>query len=70
MSHNSKNATRMAQAKVITAMHKRGEKGPSKTQPQHGKKNAWWQKFRSYTEFIKGGGKKGHSKQEDLATEA
>ena len=38
MSRQSKNATRKAQAKVITAMHLRGEKGPAKTTPKHSKK--------------------------------
>ena len=70
MSRNSKNATRMAQAKAVTAMHKRGEKGATRTQAKHGKKNAWWQKFRSYTEFVKGANKKGGRQQQQLEVEA
>lgn len=38
MSHNSKNARNLARAKTVTLMHLRGEKGPSKTTPVHGKK--------------------------------
>jgi hypothetical protein len=38
MSRNSKNATRKAQAKAITALHLKGEKGPARTSPSHGKK--------------------------------
>lgn len=55
MSRNNKSATRKAQAKVITAMHLRGEKGPSETTPKHGKKKAWWQIFPSYALSLKGG---------------
>jgi hypothetical protein len=54
MSRNNKNAKRKAQAKVITAMHQRGEKGAAKTAPLHTKVNAWWQKFRTYGDFAKG----------------
>lgn len=42
MSRNSENATRKAQAKVITAMHQRGEKGATRTGTTK-KQNAWWQ---------------------------
>jgi hypothetical protein len=59
MSRNNKSAKRHAQAKVITAMHQRGEKGPAKTKPMHTKTNAWWQKFGTYAEFTKGAAKKG-----------
>jgi hypothetical protein len=38
MSRNSKNATRKAQAKTITSMHLKGEKGPARTTPLHQKK--------------------------------
>ena len=55
MSRNSKNATRKAQAKVITAMHLRGEKGSANTGSSK-KKNAWWMKG-DYATFIKGGKK-------------
>lgn len=38
MSRQSKNAKNAARARAITAMHKNGEKGPSRTTPAHGKK--------------------------------
>lgn len=38
MSRQSKNARNLARAKTITLMHKQGEKGPSRTNAQHGKK--------------------------------
>lgn len=38
MSRNSKNARQLAKARDITKMHLRGEKGPSKTTPLHGKR--------------------------------
>jgi hypothetical protein len=37
MSRQSKNVKKRAEAKQITAMHKRGEKGPKQTKPAHGK---------------------------------
>lgn len=52
MSRNNKNAKRNAQAKEASARRKNGGSGPSQTKPQHGKKNAWWQKFPSYEAFI------------------
>lgn len=55
MSRNSKNATRKAQAKAITALHLKGEKGPSRTGTTI-KKNSWWQKG-EYKAFIAGGKK-------------
>lgn len=61
MSRNNKSATRKAQAKTITAMHLRGEKGAAKTKPLHTKTNAWWQKHRSYAEFSSGAKKAGKS---------
>jgi hypothetical protein len=41
MSRNSKNTKNIARAKVITAMHLRGEKGPAKTIALHGKKHGY-----------------------------
>ena len=38
MSRQSKNTRNLARAAVYTAMHLKGEKGASKTTPQHGKK--------------------------------
>lgn len=70
MSRNSKNATRHAQAKAITALHLKGEKGPARTGAKHGKKNAWWQKFQTYSAFIKGakkGDKGGRSQEAEVA---
>ena len=64
MSRNNKNAQRIRAAKEMSALRKSGGKGPSSTTPKHGKKNAWWQIYRSYSEFIKGkGGKKGGAAQ-------
>lgn len=41
MTRQSKNATNAARARTITAMHKNGEKGPSKTNPQHNKRHGY-----------------------------
>ena len=38
MSRQSKNARKLAKAKEITALHLKGEKGPARTMPNHGKK--------------------------------
>lgn len=57
MSHNNKNARRIAAAREISKTRVGGGSGPSSTTPKHGKKNAWWQRFRSYAEFMKGGKK-------------
>lgn len=55
MSRQSKNARNLARARQISAMHKNGEKGAAKTTPQHGKKNAWFQKLGgTYGDFISG----------------
>lgn len=56
MSKNNKNAQRIRQAREMSALRKSGGKGPSRTTPKHGKKNAWWQVYRSYSEYIKGKG--------------
>ena len=58
MSKNSKNAKRHQQAREMSKSRQAGNPGPAKTKPVHSKKNAWWQKFRSYTEFVKGNKKK------------
>lgn len=56
MSRNNKNARLHKDAKAITALHLKGEKGPEKTKPQHGKKKAWWQvPPYTYAAFAKGG---------------
>lgn len=57
MSKNNKNARRIATAREISKTRKGGGSGPSSTTPKHGKKNAWWHRLRSYSEFIKGGKK-------------
>lgn len=57
MSRNNKKARLLAKAREITALHAKGEKAPAKTKPLHGKTRAWWQKFPSYSAFIKGGKK-------------
>ena len=64
MSKNSKNAKRIQAAREMSATRKNGGKGPSKTEPKHGKKNAWWQKFKSYSDFIKGGAKAARRQEE------
>ena len=55
MSRNNKNAKRIAAAKEMSKTRLGGGKGPARTSPKHGKKNAWWQKFASYAAFLKGG---------------
>lgn len=55
MSRNNKTARNLARAKQITQMHASGEKGPSRTATQHGKKSAWWQIGNGdYATFVKG----------------
>lgn len=57
MSRNSKNARNLARARQITAMHKNGEKGASKTAPQHGKKWTYRHNpdaMKRLAEFLKG----------------
>lgn len=62
MSRQSKNAKNLARAREISALHKNGGKGPAKTTAQHGKKNAWWQKFQDFGASLKA--KKGRSQDE------
>lgn len=50
MSRQSKNAKQRTLAKAITALHLKGEKGPSKTERKHGKKDA----NRLYTKLTRG----------------
>jgi hypothetical protein len=65
MSRNSKNARLIREAKEMGKNRQAGNKGPSRTNPVHGKKNAWWQKFSSYSAFITGGkGQRGQQKVE------
>lgn len=64
MSRNSKNARRIAAAREMSKTRLGGGSGPSSTTAKHGKKNAWWQKFRSYSEFMKGGKKAGKQRTE------
>lgn len=74
MSKNSKNARLNREAKERSASRKNGNKlGPSEgraTAPKHGKKKAWWQIFHSYSDFIKGGGKKAQRGQLPVEEEA
>lgn len=47
MTRQSKNATRLAQARKRSAERKNGNKGPDKTAPSHGKRREncqWYQK--------------------------
>lgn len=53
MSSNNKNAKRHIKAREISATRKSGGSGPAQTKPQHGKKNAWWQRFQSYGDYIR-----------------
>lgn len=64
MSRNSKNARLVKEAKARNRPN--GFKGPAKTSPKHGKQNAWWQKFPSYSAFVRGN-KKPARKQADTA---
>lgn len=50
MSRQSKNVKKRAEAKQITAMHKKGEKGPKQTKAVHGKDPA----KRLYTRLKRG----------------
>lgn len=52
MSRNNKNAKRHIKAREISATRKGGGSGAAQTKPQHGKKNAWWQRFKSYSLWI------------------
>lgn len=63
MSHNNKNAKRIAARKEMSKLRQSGGSGPAKTQPKHEKKNAWWQRFPSYGAFMRGG-KKGAARDE------
>lgn len=67
MSRNNKNAKRIQAAREMSATRTAGGKGPSSTTPKHGKKNAWWQKFRSYAEFVSGPKKTGRKNAADEA---
>lgn len=62
MSRNNKNAKRIQAAREMSRTRVSGGKGPSKTEPKHGKKNAWWQKFRSYAEYVSGPKKTGRAR--------
>lgn len=65
MSRNSKGAKRNAAAKQISATRVAGGSGPARTEPKHGKKNAWWQKFPSYNAWFSGAKRGGRAKTED-----
>ena len=66
MSRNSKNARLHQEAKEMGKTRQGGGRGPAQTTPAHGKKNAWWQKFSSYSAYVSGGkrGDRGNQKQE------
>ena len=67
MSRNNKNAARIAARKAMSKVRLGGGAGPARTSPQHGKKNAWWQKG-DYKTFVKGGKKvAGGRKRQDEA---
>lgn len=69
MSRQSKQAKRLQAAREMSKLHVSGGKGPSSTTPKHGKKNAWWQKFRSYADFIKGPKKTSSGRKNAVAEE-
>lgn len=57
MTRQNKNIKNRARAKAITAMHLKGEKGPSSTQPKHGKKHTYRGNpalMKSLAEFTRG----------------
>ncbi len=53
MSSNNKNAKRHIKAREMSAIRKSGGSGPAQTKPLHGKKNAWWQRFKTYGDYIR-----------------
>ena len=68
MSRNSKNAQRNKAAKERSEQRQKGNAGPAKTTPKHGKKRAWWQLHDSYREAVKGSKtnrKRGQADQND-----
>lgn len=65
MSRNSKNARRNQEAKQWSATRKGGGKGPSRTEPKHGKKNAWFQQYDSHGEYMAAQKKPGRRKDKD-----
>lgn len=75
MSRNSKNARLQKLEESLpknrsAAARARAESGESRkpgraAAPKHGKKNAWWQRGTSYSQFIKGGAKAGKSRKAD-----
>lgn len=78
MSKNSKNArlhkqaseqpkNRSAAARARAASGETRQPGRASA-PAHGKKKAWWQVFRSYSDYIQGGGKRA-PRNEKLAVE-
>lgn len=74
MSRNSKNAQRYAAARALpknrsaAARARRADGKPAQSPPRRpsSKKNAWWQKFSSYSAFTKGG-KKGAQRDQEAA---
>jgi hypothetical protein len=79
MSRNSKNARLIAgrksyaRAKFDATTGKStptGRKGPSRTEPKHGKKNAWFQKYQSHADFVASQKKKGNRKKADSEADA
>ncbi len=70
MSRNSKNARLTAERKNNrraknggpTGPISTGNKGPSRTEPKHGKRKAWFQLYDTHSEFLKA--QKGGAKRE------
>lgn len=66
MSKNNKNAKRVQAAREMSAKRVAGGAGPAKTTPAHGKKNAWFQKFDTYREYLASKNKKPARKQAEV----
>ena len=72
MSRNSKNATRVMLAKARKRVKMQGaghvptgNKGAARTEPKHGKKNAWFQQYESHGAYMDAQKKGGKKKQAD-----
>ena len=65
MSKNNKNAQRIQAARERSKSRQAGSPGPKQTTPLHGKKNAWFQKFDTYREFLASKNKKPARKQQE-----
>lgn len=76
MSRNNKNARLHQEAKMGRHAKLEGSKavstgyrGPAQTQPKHGKKAAWFQKYTSHADYMKAqkGGNRNNQRDKDAA---